>query len=270
MPNIRLPNSALTFDKRFYLETIQSLVLIGVAVFVTVLFVDNVQYKWQWYRVGQFLIDRSGTNATPGLLFRGLAVTMKISAVSLVATTGIGLTVALLRLSSSFTGNLVAQVFLEGVRNTPLLIQLFFIYFIVAPIFSLSPFTSAIIALSMFEGAYASEIIRGAIISVPRGQWEAAHSLGLSRFDTYRHIVLPQALRQIIPPLTSQVISLIKDSALVSTIAIYDLTMQGNAIVSETFLSFEIWFIVAAIYLVITGSLSTAIFVLERMTRRTR
>ena len=152
---------------------------------------------------------------------------------------------------------------MESIRNTPLLIQLFLIYFVLSPILNMSPFFSAVLALSLFEGAYAAEIIRGGILAVAKGQWESAYSLGLGIVDTYRRIILPQAFRTIAPPLASQGISLIKDSALVSTIAIYDLTMQGQAIVSETFLTFEIWFTVAAIYLIFTVSLSIAVHALE-------
>jgi polar amino acid transport system permease protein len=251
-------------DRSKLLDATRAVLLLGVVSAVVVLFARSVEYRWQWYRVGKYLVDRSTGAARPGLLLRGLAVTIRISAVSLVLASVFGLLTAVARLSRSVTATAVARIYLESVRNTPLLIQLFFVYFVVAPIFALAPFTSAVLALSLFEGAYTSEIIRGAIVAVRRGQWEAAYALGLSSFDTYRLIILPQALREIIPPLTSQAISLVKDSALVSTIAIYDLTMQGNAIVSETFLTFEIWFVVAAIYLVVTGSLSMIVRLVER------
>ena len=120
------------------------------------------------------------------------------------------------------------------------------------------------LALSLFEGAYASEIFRAGIVSIHRGQWEAAFSIGLNTSQTYRLIILPQAIRRILPPLTSQAVSLIKDSALVSTIAIYDLTMRGQVIIAETFLVFEIWFTIAAMYLFITLILSLAVFYMER------
>jgi len=118
--------------------------------------------------------------------------------------------------------------------------------------------------LSLFEGSYAAEIIRSGIVSLPRGQWEASYSLGLGSFDTYRSVILPQAIRRVLPPLAGQAVSLIKDSSLVSTIAIYDLTMQGQKIVAETFLAFEVWFTVAAIYLVITFGLSMAVRTMEK------
>jgi polar amino acid transport system permease protein len=161
-------------------------------------------------------------------------------------------------------GRFIARLYLEVIRNTPLLVQIFFLYFVLAPIFELERFAAAVVALSLFEGAYASEIFRAGIISIQRGQWEAAYSLGLTSFATYRTVILPQALKRIVPPLTGQAVSLIKDSALVSTIAVYDLTMQGRTIIAETFLSFEIWFTVAAIYLVLTLSLSQVVNLLEK------
>ncbi|MBN2397745.1 MAG: amino acid ABC transporter permease, partial [Deltaproteobacteria bacterium] len=100
------------------------------------------------------------------------------------------------------------------------------------------------------------EIFRAGIVSIERGQWEAASSLGMTRPSIYRHVIIPQAVRRVLPPLAGQVISLIKDSALVSTIAIYDLTMQGQAIIAETFLTFEIWFAVAALYFTMTAAIS--------------
>ncbi|MCG2742741.1 MAG: amino acid ABC transporter permease [Desulfobacteraceae bacterium] len=162
----------------------------------------------------------------------------------------------------------MARVYLEVSRNTPLLIQLFFIYFVMGPILGIDRFFAAVLALSLFEGAYVSEIIRSGIISIQRGQWEAAFSIGLNRWSTYRLIILPQALRRILPPLTNQAISLIKDSSLVSVIAIYDLTMQAQALISETFFTFELWFVVALMYLVITMILSCCVTLLENKMKR--
>ncbi len=225
---------------------------------------ERLGYNWQFYRVGRYLFSWDSGRFMAGPLLDGLLVTLKISLFSLLLSFVIGLATALLRLSSSFTGRLVARSYMELVRNTPLLIQLFLIYFVAAPIFKISAFLSAVLALSLFEGAYTSEIIRAGVLSVGRGQWEASYSLGLNTFSTYRHVVLPQALKNVLPPLTSQAISLIKDSALVSTIAIYDLTMQGQAIVADTFLTFEIWFTVAGIYLAVTLSLSVLVHGMEK------
>ena len=225
---------------------------------------ESLGYYWHWYQVPQYIftLDESGFQAGP--LLEGLHVTFQISAISLVLAFIIGLTTALLRMSHSFVAQTFARLYLELVRNTPLLIQLFFIYFVLGPVLGLERFTSAVLALSLFEGAYASEIFRAGIVAVQRGQWEASYSLGLSSVQMYLHIILPQAIRHILPPLTSQTISLIKDSALVSTIAIYDLTMQAQAIISETFLTFELWFTVAAMYLAVTMSLSILVFIMEK------
>ena len=176
----------------------------------------------------------------------------------------IGLLTALLRLSASPVGRGLSRIYLEIIRNTPLLVQIFCFYFIMAPILDIGRMTTAVLALSLFEGAYASEIFRAGILPIHRGQWEACHSLGLPRWQGYRHVILPQAIRRIMPPLTSQAISLIKDSSLVSTIAVYELTMQGRAIIADTYLSFEIWAVVACIYLVLTVSLSILANTLKR------
>ena len=224
---------------------------------------DRLGYNWQWYQVPKYIFSFENSRLIAGPLLKGLLVTLQITAISLGLSFVVGLVTALLRLSHSMLGKALARGYLELIRNTPLLVQLFFIYFVIAPILDISRFASAILALSLFEGAYASEMLRAGIVSIHVGQWEAAYSLGLSTFDTYRCIILPQALRRVLPPLTSQAISLIKDSALVSTIAVYDLTMQGSVIVSETFLTFEIWFTVAAIYLLITVSLSFMVSIME-------
>ena len=224
---------------------------------------ENLGYNWQWNRVGRYILTTSGDQWQVGPLLQGLWLTLEISFVSLGLSLVIGLCTALMRLSDGVMARLISRSYLELIRNTPLLIQIFVLYFVFAPIFDLGRFSSAVIALSLFEGAYASEIIRAGILAIPTGQWEASASLGLTRPQTYRYIILPQALRQMIPPLTSQGISLVKDSALVSTIAIYDLTMQGQQIIAETFLTFEIWFTVAAIYLVVTIFLSILVKYLE-------
>lgn len=221
----------------------------------------NLEYNWQWYRIKSFLFVFENDKFTKGLLLDGLIITLKISSISLVLSFIMGFLSAFARLSSSPALRLVSWCYVETIRNTPLLIQIFLIYFVISPVFNISAFFSAVIALSLFEGAYSSEIIRSGIISVPKGQYEAAQSIGLSVPAIYIKVIIPQMLRQTLPMLAGQSVSLIKDSALVSTISIYDLTMQGQRIVSETFLTFEIWFAVALCYLAITASLS---FIIRR------
>jgi len=224
---------------------------------------ERLGYNWQWHRVPRYILSLEDGRLILGPLVQGLIVTLRICSWSLVLAALFGLMTALLRMSDSSVGRTVARGYLELIRNTPLLVQLFFIYFVVGPVLGMGRFTSGVLALSLFEGAYASEIFRAGIVSIDKGQWEAAHSLGLSAIHSYRYIILPQAIRRILPPLTSQAVSLIKDSALVSTLAIYDLTMQAQVIISETFLTFEVWFTVAAIYLVLTVVLSTIADILE-------
>ena len=221
-------------------------------------------YHWQWYQVPKYIFTLEDGTFTFGPLLQGLKITLHITWISMILTYTIGLFTALLRLSDSIIGRVFARVYLEVARNTPLIVQLFFIYFVVAPILGIDRLFAAILALSLFEGAYASEVYRAGIVSLPKGQWEASHSLGLTLFDTYRKVILPQAIRRVLPPLTSQTISLIKDSSLVSVIAVYEMTMQANAIVAETFLTFEIYFTIAGIYLVITVFLSQLVALLER------
>lgn len=228
---------------------------------------ERLGYFWQWYRVPKYIFSFTEGQYIPGPLIEGLMITFRITGISLLLAFTFGLISALMRLSQSFVARTMARVYLETIRNTPLLVQLFFIYFVLSPILEISAFSSAVLALSLFEGAYASEIFRAGIVSIYRGQWEASFSLGMSNYQTYRFIILPQAIRRILPPLTSQAVSLIKDSALVSTIAIYDLTMQGQAIIAETFLVFEVWFTVAAIYLCITLLLSLAVNYMEKRFR---
>ncbi len=242
------------------------LLTIGALVVFLISNSSQLGYRWQWYRVGRYLFKSGENGLVAGVLLQGVVITLKISIISLLLSSVIGLFTALLKLSNSIVGRWVAGLYIESIRNTPLLIQILFFYFVLAPIFEVGAFTSAVIALSLFEGAYTSEIIRGGIKAIPRGQWEAATSLGMSRPQAYRSVILPQAFRMMIPPLTGQAISLVKDSALVSVIAIYDLTMQGQAVIAETFLTFEIWLTVAALYLSLTLTLSVLVRLLEKKT----
>lgn len=245
-------------------DVVQYCIVVGLLGWFTFRGAQQLGYDWQWYRVSQYFITSVDGVWVFGPLLTGLWVTFQITAASLGLALCIGLATVLLRKSSSFVGHGLAVGYVELIRNTPLLIQLFIIYFVIAPVLGMERFSSAVLALSMFEGAYISEIFRAGIQSVPPGQWEASFSLGMPVSWTYREVILPQAVRYVLPPLTGQAITLVKDSALVSTIAIYDLTMQGQAIIAETFLTFEIWFTIAAMYLAVTLSLSLLVHMLKR------
>ncbi len=242
---------------------IKSGVFLGILTMILVVGYKNLEYNWQWYRITPFFFSMENGQLTKGLLLNGLIITLKISSLGLVISMLLGFFSAFARLSRFPMLRMMAWIYVETIRNTPLLIQIFLIYFVISPVLNISAFWSAIIALSLFEGAYSSEIIRSGIINIPQGQFEAAQSLGMSTPATYVKVIIPQMLRQTLPMLAGQSVSLIKDSALVSTISIYDLTMQGQKIVSETFLTFEIWFAVALCYLSITASLSFLIRLFE-------
>jgi polar amino acid transport system permease protein len=244
-------------------EIAKFILMTGVLAWLVIRGSQGLGYNWQWYRVSKYIYSLDAGAFMAGPLLQGLWITLKITFFSFFLTFFFGLTTALFRLSESWAARGLARLYLETIRNSPLLIQIFFMYFVIAPILDINAFTSAVLSLSLFEGAYTSEIIRAGIQGIPKGQWEAAHSLGLNGFDTMRKVILPQAIRHMLPPLTGQAVSLIKDSALVSTIAIYDLTMQAQAVISETFLTFEIWFTVAGIYLLLTASLSFLVSRLE-------
>jgi len=249
-------------------EAIQKYIKAGflLLVLISILIIgyQNISYNWQWYRLGEYLFSFDNGNFTIGPLLNGLLITLKISSISLVFAIFIGFATAFGRLSPYPVLGFALACYVEIIRNTPLLIQIFVVYFVIAPVLDISPFTSAVLSLSFFEGAYAGEIIRSGIINVPKGQWEASKSLGLSTRMTYIKIIIPQAFRQVLPMLAGQSISLVKDSALVSTISIFDLTMQAQRIVSETFLTFEIWFTVAILYFSIAALLSFFVRLLEK------
>jgi len=261
---MRIRATQITPRQRYLYDLGRFALVSVVLLYLVLVSAGKLNYNWQWYRITPYLYSWDAQGFQPGPLLGGLQVTLWISAVSLIISCVLGLITALLRLSRSFTARWIARLYLELIRNTPLLVQLFFIYFVVAPVLDIGRIPAAIMALSLFEGAYASEIFRAGILSIEKGQWEAAESIGLNRGLTYRLVILPQAIKRMLPPLTSQAVSLVKDSALVSTIAIYDLTMKAQEIISETYLVFELWFVVAAIYLIITATLSIFIALMEK------
>ncbi len=214
-------------------------------------------YDWQFERVWPHIVSYSKENGLVfGVLFTSLGVTLKLVFASLISALFLGLLLAGMNLSASPVAHLIAQSLVGIVRNTPLLMQLYLVYFVFAPIFSLTPFSAAVIALALFEGTYIAEIFRAGFRSISHTQWEAGFSLGFSTMQSARIIVLPQAIQNVLPSLIGQIVSLIKDTSLVSAIAVADLTMRASELISETYLSFEIWIIVALFYLVLTSSVS--------------
>jgi polar amino acid transport system permease protein len=199
-----------------------------------------------------------------GPLVNGLWTTMWISGIASVFALFLGLFTGLARVSNNFTLNGLAAIYVEVIRGTPLLVQIFIAYFFFGTVFDLNRNVAGIGALALFAGAYVAEIVRAGIQAIPKGQMEAARSLGMSLPYAMIEIILPQAFKKILPPLSGTFISLIKDSSLVSVIAITDLTKSGREIITSTFATFEIWLTVAAMYLIVTSVLSQFVFHMER------
>ena len=237
-------------------------------VWLTIEGAAGMGYNWQWYQIPRYFYRVIDEELIWGPLATGLVITIEISLYSMLLTLVLGLLTALLRMSNSLSGQVFARVYLETIRNTPMLVQIYVFYFVIAPVLGIDRFWTGVLCLGLFEGSFASEIIRAGINSVPRGQWEAASSVGLSRFSSYRYVVLPQAIPLMLPPMTGVLINLIKHSAIVSVIAVFELTTEGRNIIADTYMAFEVWLTVAGIYLVLTVSLSICVGYLERRLRQ--
>ena len=251
-------------------QILQAIMVFGIIAWLIYAGAAAMEYRWQWYRVGPFFYRIVDGEFIAGPLIRGIIVTLQLAGVSSVLAILIGAFTAIGRMSNSIAGRSIATTYLEIIRNTPLLVQLFMFYFVLAPIFGIDRFWAGVLCLAAFEGSFAAEIIRGGIQAVDRGQYEAADATGLSKFDKYFCVILPQALPLILPPLTGLLISLIKHSAIVSVIAVAELTTEGLNLISDTYMAFEIWFIVAGMYLVLTTSLSVLVNILEVRMNRAR
>lgn len=200
------------------------------------------------------------------LLLLGAGVTIEITTLSVTFGLLIGMFIGIGRLSHRRLISFPAAVYVDFIRGTPLLVQIFLIYFALPMIVGerIDPFIAAITACSINSGAYVAEIFRGGIQSIDRGQTEAGRSLGMTWGQTMRFIILPQAFKRIIPPLGNEFIAMLKDSSLVSVIGFEELTRRGQLIIARTYGSFEIWLTVAFIYLVMTLTISRFVAYLER------
>lgn len=200
-------------------------------------------------------------------LLPAVPATIKITLLSFLLAVLLGIVGATARISRVGWINLIAKVYINVVRGVPLLVQIFFIYFGLGRVLNFDRLLAGVLAIGICYGAYISEIVRAGILSIQKGQFEAALSLGMSRFQLWRHIVLPQAFRLIIPPLTNEFIACLKDSSLVSIIGLRELTRAGTEYYSQHFVDFHTWFIVGLIYLAITLSLARLASYLEKKYR---
>lgn len=200
------------------------------------------------------------------ILLLGAGVTIEITAVSVFIGFCIGLFVGIARICKVKVLRILAAIYADCIRGTPLLVQIFLIYFAL-PIMTgqrVEPFVAAVAACGINSGAYVSEIFRAGIQAIDAGQMEAGRSLGLSWCQTMYYIILPQAVRNILPPLGNEFIAMLKDSSLVSVIGFEELTRRGQLIIAQTYGSFEIWSTVAILYLIMTLAISRVVAMLEK------
>lgn len=204
-------------------------------------------------------------NALP-YLWDGLQVTIYIFVIAIILGFIIGLIVALLRLAPFKVLNWIAKIFVDAIRGTPFIVQLFFIYFGLNSLeyFSMSNTTAGIVTVAINAGAYYSEIIRAGIQSIDRGQTEAARSLGLKSSQNMRYVVLPQAFRRMLPTITNQAIISLKDTSLLSVIGVADLTQRGKVQASQTFDAFSIYLALGVVYFIVIYLLSMLSSFIER------
>ncbi len=270
------------------------LVLAGFGLYLAFRLRAGLSYHWNWAAIPQFLFrfDPEQGRWVSGLIIQGLLTTIRLSVGACVLATVMGLVMGLARTGRSLFNRAAGGLYVELIRNLPPLVLVFIFYYFVSDqlmpllgveemvrassgtgrgllelLFGPAPlipaFLSALTTLAIYEGAYITEIVRAGIQSIEPGQWEASSALGMTRFQQLRHVILPQAVRRILPPLAGQLISTIKDSAIVSVISIQELTFQGLELMSATYLTFEAWLVVGGLYLLLCLTLSLLVGRLE-------
>jgi polar amino acid transport system permease protein len=198
-----------------------------------------------------------------GFIGDGLVITFQITIVSMTFALILGLIAGLGRTATNSFFNILASLYVEVIRGIPLLAQLFWIYYAMSRFIRLGPQVSAVLGLTICYGAYIGETFRGGIQSIPKGQMEAARALGLTRAQAMRHVIIPQAVRVILPPVGNEFIAMLKDSSLVSVLAISDMLRRGREYASRTFAYFETYTLVALVYLLVTLIFSRVVFYIE-------
>jgi len=192
------------------------------------------------------------------VLLAGAMLTIKFAVLSMALGLAAAVVVALMGISTVASLRAIARTYVSIMRGTPLLVQIFVVYYGLPSLgISLDPTPAGVLALSANVAAYLSESMRGAILGIARGQWLAAYSLGLSRFDTLRYVIAPQALRLAVPSLANSLISLIKDTSLVSVITVTELLRSAQEVIATTFQPLPLYLGAAAIYWVLCTVLET-------------
>ena len=212
-----------------------------------------------------FYLDFSGTLARSGMFVQAAGLTVMLSAAATVLGLLVGIVGAALRLSGSRIASWLVGIYVEAIRNTPFLVQIYIVYFgLPGAGIRISPLTAAVASLTLYAGAYITEIIRAGIGTIQKGQIEAARSLGLSSYRTFRHVILVPALSGIFPALTSQFVLIMLASSIVSVISVPELTGTANDIQGQTFRSLEAFLVVAVIYLAVTAAFKLVYALIDR------
>ena len=268
--------------------------LAALVAFIVYRLTVTLEYKWQWQYIPEsfFYFDDETGQWKSNVLIDGLLTTIKLSFWATSLATIFGALTGIMRTSKRLLFILISRTYVELIRNMPPLVLVFIFYFFVAdlimpflgvedfvrslsesaqgalavvsaPVQLFTAFLSGVITVAIFQGAYITEIVRAGIQSIEKGQWEAGYSLGLTWWQQMRCIILPQAIKRVLPPLANEFINTIKYSAIVSLISIQDLTFQGQQIVASRYMAIEVWLTVTAIYFVLCFSLSLGVRKLE-------
>ena len=256
----------------------------------------TLNYQWRWHLIPNYILrfNEDEGRWVANLLLQGVITTLRISLYASVLALVLGVILGIARCSSNLAVRMLARTYLELLRNIPPVVVIFIFFFFLSEqlvtAFGIEDWARAIarqenkevwefffgdmrrfpslisgvIVLALFESAFVGEIVRAGIQSIDKGQHEAAQSIGMSKFDQMRFIVLPQALRKVVPPMANQFISLIKDSSIISLISVQELTFKTVEIVASTRAIFEAWITTAIFYFVICFGLSLLFRRLER------
>ena len=269
--------------KSYWIDALVLAAVVSVVAYVTYRVNTVLVYKWDWSFIPGYLFrwDEETQWYAPNLLMKGLFTTIRLAVWSIVLAAIIGFLMGIMRTSRRLFPRMLSRMYVELIRNIPPVVFIFVFYFFISsqitPLLGLDDLTldgspvllttldylfgppellsnlvAGIICLALFEGAYVTEIVRAGIQAIPKGQVEAGMSVGLSRLQLMRYVVLPQAIQRVVPPLASQFIILIKDSSIVSLISIQELTFLTMEVATSTQRVFEVWVFVAGVYFVIS------------------
>ena len=240
---IETPNAPPAFSAKI----ISSLIAGALVAAILYFSFHQITYQWNWQAISKYRAN----------LFAGWITTFFISLASLLLSTAIGVLFALVRRSRILPLRYFGNIYVELVRGTPLLVQILIFFYVVADAFHVSNrYLAGILILSFFSGAYISEIVRAGIESISQSQLESARAIGLTTPQTYRYVIFPQAIRIVLPPLVGQFVSLIKDSSLLSIIAVNEFTQAARDINSVTYSTLEAYIPLAIGYLILTLPIS--------------